>query len=59
MHFWIDKRSQACGFNGRHGVPASLASGKVKSSHLSTAHFKMRNVKKSSEEIKLSKMHLI
>ncbi|KAL0271889.1 UNVERIFIED_CONTAM: hypothetical protein PYX00_005054 [Menopon gallinae] len=28
MHFWIDKRSQACGFNGRHGVPASLATGR-------------------------------
>ena len=25
MHFWIDKRSQACGFSGRHRVPASLS----------------------------------
>ncbi|XP_063220816.1 uncharacterized protein LOC134530133 [Bacillus rossius redtenbacheri] len=24
MHFWIDKRSQACGFSGRHRVPAPL-----------------------------------
>ncbi|KDR13835.1 hypothetical protein L798_12014 [Zootermopsis nevadensis] len=25
MHFWIDKRSQTCGFSGRHRVPASLS----------------------------------
>lgn len=24
MHFWIDKRSQTCGFSGRHRVPSSL-----------------------------------
>lgn len=28
MHFWIDKRSQACGYNGRHRIPASLSSGR-------------------------------
>ncbi|KAK7870740.1 hypothetical protein R5R35_009891 [Gryllus longicercus] len=27
MHFWIDKRSQTCGFSGRHRVPASLSAG--------------------------------
>lgn len=27
MHFWIDKRSQACGYNGRARVAASLSSG--------------------------------
>lgn len=25
MHFWIDKRSQTCGFSGRHRVPSSLS----------------------------------
>jgi hypothetical protein len=25
MHFWIDKRSQGCGFSGRHLVPPSLS----------------------------------
>ncbi|XP_044730381.1 uncharacterized protein LOC123293580 [Chrysoperla carnea] len=27
MHFWIDKRSQTCGFSGRHRVPSSLSAG--------------------------------
>ncbi|XP_066995767.1 uncharacterized protein [Anabrus simplex] len=27
MHFWIDKRSQTCGFSGRHRVPASISAG--------------------------------
>ncbi|PSN52201.1 hypothetical protein C0J52_06106 [Blattella germanica] len=27
MHFWIDKRSQTCGFSGRHRVPGSLSAG--------------------------------
>ncbi|GJQ81763.1 hypothetical protein Trydic_g310 [Trypoxylus dichotomus] len=25
MHFWIDKRSQGCGFNGRYLVPPSIS----------------------------------
>uniref|UniRef100_A0A1B6CB06 Uncharacterized protein n=2 Tax=Clastoptera arizonana TaxID=38151 RepID=A0A1B6CB06_9HEMI len=25
MHFWIDKRSQTCGFSGRHRVPSSIS----------------------------------
>lgn len=25
MHFWIDKRSQTCGFNGRYQVPPSIS----------------------------------
>ncbi|XP_054290304.1 uncharacterized protein LOC129005438 [Macrosteles quadrilineatus] len=28
MHFWIDKRSQTCGFSGRHRVPTSLGGGR-------------------------------
>lgn len=31
MHFWIDKRSQSCGYNGRQRIPASLSSGTVAS----------------------------
>lgn len=27
MHFWIDKRSQTCGFSGRHRVPSSISGG--------------------------------
>lgn len=27
MHFWIDKRSQTCGFSGRHRVPSSISTG--------------------------------
>lgn len=28
MHFWIDKRSSQCTYNGRHRIPTSLSSGR-------------------------------